>query len=110
MAELARKKVEMKYAKLESEKKIEIERKRCEMEEIERLKQYKTAKAEADAMTRIEEQERNPNLTDFKEFQMNNEDKEKRVHEFISSLSSVSSHQLPLSGTCGSKSSSCLLT
>ncbi len=45
-----------------------MERKRHEMEEIQKIKSYESAKAEVDAVTRLEEEgkERNTNLDDLK--------------------------------------------
>lgn len=52
MTELARKEVEMKYTRIEAEKKMEMERKGCEMEEIQRLRSYESAKAEANVVAK----------------------------------------------------------
>ena len=81
----------MKYAKIEAEKKMEVERKRCEMEETQRLRSYESAKAEADAVGKIEEEEKNPNLLDLKQYQIPEDNKDERTQRYISSLSDVSS-------------------
>ncbi|KAL9985899.1 hypothetical protein ACROYT_G008353 [Oculina patagonica] len=62
LTELAKREVEMKFARIESEKRLEMERKRHEMEEIQKMKSYETAKAEVDAVTRLEDEgkEENP--------------------------------------------------
>ena len=57
LTELAKREVEMKYAKIETEKKIEMERKKHEIEELQRLKSYESAKAEANAVARLERKE-----------------------------------------------------
>ena len=98
LTELAKKEVEMKYARIEAEKKLEMERKKHEIEEIQRIKSYESAKAEVDAAARLEEEDKNPNLDDLKEFQLKEDKKEDRVRDYISSLpdlTSVSS-QIPL--------------
>ena len=64
LTELAKREVEMKYAKKETEKKMEMERKKHEIEELQRLKSYESAKAEANAVARLKE-ERNPDLKDL---------------------------------------------
>ena len=88
LTELAKREVEMKFARIESEKRLEMERKRHEMEEIQKMKSYETAKAEVDAVTRLEDEgkEENPNLDDLKEFQLKDDEKEERVRDYISSL------------------------
>ena len=91
LTELAKKEVEMKYAKIETEKKMEMERKKHEIEELQRLKSYESAKAEANAVARLEEEERNPDLKDLQEFQMNEHTKEELVSDYISSLPELSS-------------------
>ena len=93
LTELAKREVEMKFARIESEKRLEMERKRHEMEEIQKMKSYETAKAEVDAVTRLEEEgkEENPNLDDLKEFQLKDDEKEERVRDYISSLSDLTS-------------------
>ena len=60
LTELAKREVEMKYARIETEKKMEMERKKHEIEEIQRLQDYESAKAEADAVIRLKEEEKNP--------------------------------------------------
>ena len=40
----------MKYARIEAEKKLEMERKRWEVEELQQLRSYESAKAVADAV------------------------------------------------------------
>ena len=90
--------MEMKYPKIETEKKMEMERKKHEIEELQRLKSYESAKAEANAVARLEEEERNSGLKDPQEFQLNEDAKEELVCDYISSLpdlNSVSS-QIPL--------------
>ena len=98
LTELAKKELEMKYAKIETEKKMEMERKKHEIEELQRLKSYESAKAEANAVARLEEEEKNPDLKDLQKFQLNEHAKEELVCDYISSLpdlNSVSS-QIPL--------------
>ena len=91
MTELARKEVEMKYARIEAEKKMEMERKRCEMEEIQQLRSYESAKAVADAVFKLEEEEKNPDLLDLKQYEIPDDTKEERTRNYISSLSTASS-------------------
>ena len=65
MTELARKEVELKYARIEAEKKLEMERKRWEVEELQKLRSYESAKAVADAVFKLEEEEKSPDLLDL---------------------------------------------
>ena len=74
-----------------------MKRKKHEIEELQQLKSNESAKAEANAVARLEE-ERNPDLKDLQEFQLNDNVKEELVCDYISSLpdlNSVSS-QIPL--------------
>ena len=75
-----------------------MERKKHEIEEIQRIKSYESAKAEVDAFARLEEEDKNPNLDDLKEFQLKEDEKEDRVRDYISSLSDLTSVsiQIPL--------------
>ena len=68
-----------------------MERKKHEIEEIQRIKSYESAKAEVDAFARLEEEDKNPNLDDLKEFQLKEDEKEDRVRDYISSLSDLTS-------------------
>ena len=97
LMELAKKEVEMKYAKIEAEK-MEMERKKHEIEELQRLKSYESAKAEANAVARLEEEEENPDLRDLQDFQLNEHAKEELVCNYISSLPDLNSasSQIPL--------------
>lgn len=79
LTELAKKEVEMKYAKIEAEKKMEMERKKHEIKELQRLKSYKSTKAEANDVARLGEEEKNPDLKDLQEFQLNEAAKEELV-------------------------------
>ena len=79
LTELAKREVEMKHAKIETEKKMEMERKKPEIEELQRLKSYESAKTEANAVARLEEEERNPDLKELPEFQLNEYVKEELV-------------------------------
>ena len=63
-----------------------MERKRCEMEEIQRLRSYESAKAEANAVAKFEEEERNPDLLDLKQYQIAEDNKEERMEDYISHL------------------------
>ena len=98
LTELAKREVEMKYARIKTEKKMEMERKKHEIEEIQRLKDYESAKAEADAVIRLEEEEKNPSLEEFKELQLNEDEKEERIRDYVSSLPDLTSvgSQVPL--------------
>lgn len=79
LTELAKKEVEMKYAKIEAEKKMEMERKKHEIKELQRLKSYESAKTEANDVARLGEEEKNPDLKDLQEFQLNEAAKEELV-------------------------------
>ena len=79
LTELAKREVEMKYAKIETEK--TIERKKHEIEELQRLKSYESAKAEANVLARLEEEEKNPDLKDLQEFQLSEDAKEEPVSD-----------------------------
>ena len=91
MAELARKEVELKYARIEAEKKLEMERKRWEVEELQQLRSYESAKAVADAVFKLEEEEKSPDLLDLRQFEIPDDTKEERTRDYISSLSTASS-------------------
>lgn len=69
----------MKYAKIEAEKKMEMERKKHEIKELQRLKSYESAKTEANDVARLGEEEKNPDLKDLQEFQLNEAAKEELV-------------------------------
>ena len=91
MTELARKEVELKYARIEAEKKLEMERKRWEVEELQQLRSYESAKAVADAVFKLEEEEKSPDLLDLRQFEIPDDNKEERTRDYISSLSTASS-------------------
>lgn len=91
VTELARKEVEMKYARIEAEKKLEMEKKRWEMEELQQLRSYESAKAVADAVYKLEEEEKNPDLLDLRQFEIPDDTKEERTRDYVSSLSTASS-------------------
>lgn len=91
MTELARKEVELKYARIEAEKKLEMERKRWEVKELQQLRSYESAKAVADAVFKLEEEEKNPDLLDLRQFEIPDDTKEERTCDYISSLSTASS-------------------
>ena len=48
------------YAKIETEKKMEMERKKQEIEELQRLKSYESVKADDSAAARLEEERKKP--------------------------------------------------
>ena len=73
MTELAKRKVEMQYARIEAQKQMEMQRKKFEIEEIERLKSYESAKA--DAVAKIEDEEGNPKLLNLDQFGITKDDK-----------------------------------
>ena len=77
---------------------MEMERKKHEIEEVQRLKSYESATAEANAFARLEEEEKNPDLRDLQEFQLNEHAKEELVCDYISSLPDLNSasSQIPL--------------
>ena len=75
MTELAKRKVEMQYARIEAQKQMEMQRKKFEIEEIQRLKSYESAKAEADAVAKIEDEEGNPKLLNLDQFGITKDDK-----------------------------------
>ena len=79
MTELAKRKVEMQYARIEAQKQMEMQRKKYEIEEIQRLKSYESAKAEADAVAKIEDEEGNPKLLNLDQFTITKADKEERT-------------------------------
>ena len=98
MAALARKEVEMKYARIEPEKKLEMLKKKYEIEEIQRIRSYERAKAEADVVTKIEEEEKGLTFADLSQYQTNEDNKEDRIREYVASLPAVSpvGSQIPL--------------
>ena len=57
VAEAARRKVEWQYAKLETQKMVELKMKECEIEEMKKRKNYERAEAEAIALAKVEEEE-----------------------------------------------------
>ena len=91
MTELARKEVELKYARIEAEKKLEMERKRWEVKELQQLRSYESAKAVADALFKLEEEEKSADLLDLRQFEIPDDTKEERTRDYISSLSTASS-------------------
>ena len=91
MTELAKRKVEMQYARIEAQKQMEMQRKKFEIEEIQRLKSYESAKAEADAVAKIEDEEGNPKLLNHDQFEITKDDKEERTRNYVSSLITLSS-------------------
>ena len=91
MTELAKRKVEMQYARTEAQKQMEMQRKKYEIEEIQRMKSYESAKAEADAAAKIEDEEGNPKLLNLDQFAITKDDKEERTCHYVSSLTTLSS-------------------
>ena len=91
MTELAKRKVEMQYARIEAQKQMEMQRKKFEIEEIQRLKSYESAKAEADAVAKIEDEEGNPKLLNLDQFGITKDNKEERTRNYVSSLTTLSS-------------------
>ena len=89
MTELAKRKVEMQYARIEAQKQMEMQRKKFEIEEIQRLKSYESAKAEADAVAKIEDEEGNPKLLNLDQFGITKDDKEERTRNYVSSLTTI---------------------
>ena len=63
----------MQYARIEAQKQMEMQRKKFEIEEIERLKSYESAKA--DAVAKIEDEEGNPKLLNLDQFGITKDDK-----------------------------------
>ena len=90
MTELAKRKVEMQYARIKAQKQMEMQRKKYEMEEIQRLKSYESAKAEADAVAKIEDEEGNPKLLNLDQFGITKDDKKERTRNYVSSLTTLS--------------------
>ena len=95
MTELARTEVEMKYAKLEAEKQMEMQQKKHEIEEIQRFSNYEKAKAAVDVLTKTEEEIKCPQLGDVQEYEPNLNDKDHCILEYILSLPSISSEHVP---------------
>ena len=89
MTELAKRKVEMQYARIEAQKQMEMQRKKFEIEEIQRLKSYESAKAEADAVAKIEDEEGNPRWLNLDQFGITKDDKEERTRNYVSSLTTL---------------------
>ena len=86
MAEAARRKVEWQYAKLETQKMVELKMKECEIEEMKKRKNYERAEAEAIALAKVEEEEVEklaPDSLDDIPDVINTED---RVRQHLSSL------------------------
>ena len=78
----------MQYARIEAQKQMEMQRKKYEIEEIQRLKSYERAKAEADAVAKIDE-EGNPKLLNLDQFGITKDDKEERTRNYVSSLTTI---------------------
>ena len=99
MTELAKRKVEMQYARIEAQKQMEMQRKKYEIEEIQRLKSYESAKAEEDAVAKIDDEEGNPKLLNLDQFGITKDDNEERTRNYVSSLTTLFStgSQDPLS-------------
>ena len=72
----------MQYARIEAQKQMEMQRKKFEIEEIERLKSYESAKA--DAVAKIEDEEGNPKLLNLDQFGITKDDKEERTRNYVS--------------------------
>jgi len=53
---------------------------------IQRLRSYESAKAEANAVAKFEEEEKNPDLLDLKQYQIAEDNKEERMEDYISHL------------------------
>ena len=81
----------MQYARIEAQKQMEMQRKKYEIEEIQRLKSYESAKAEADAVAKIDDEEGNPKLLNLDQFAITKADKEERTCHYVSSLTTLSS-------------------
>ena len=75
----------MQYARIEAQKQMEMQRKKLEIEEIQRLKSYESPKAEADAVAKIEDEEGNPKLLNLDQFGITKDDKEERTRNYVSS-------------------------
>ena len=102
MTEPAKMEVEMKYAKIEAEKKLEMEKKKYEVEQIERRKNYESAKVEADVVAKIENEEQDPGLLALSQYGITEDNTEERTRNYISSLTTLSSigSQDPLPYLC----------
>ncbi len=70
----------MKYARIGAKKKLEMERKKHKIEEIQRIKNYESANTEVNFVAWLEEEDKNPNLDDLK---LNENKKENRVRDYI---------------------------
>ena len=75
----------MQYARIEAQKQMEMQRKKLEIEEIQRLKSYESAKAEVDAVAKIEDEEGNPKLLNLDQFGITKDNKEERTRNYVSS-------------------------
>ena len=86
VAEAARKKVEWKYAKIETQKMMELKMKECEIEEMTKKKNYERAEAAALAKVEEEGEEKRimPDSLDNVPAAINSED---QVRQYLSTLS-----------------------
>ena len=92
LAEVARRRVECKYAKMETQKRMEIQRKECEMEELKRAKEYERVKAEADAIVQLEREETDLTQETLGQAPVEQKVKEEQIDRYLASLPQ---HQAP---------------
>lgn len=86
VAEAARRKVEWRYAKIETQKMVELKMKECEIEEMQRKKNYERAETEAAALAKVAEEEKKqftPDSLDNVPAVVDNED---WVRQYLSTL------------------------
>ena len=102
VAEAARRKVEWQYAKLETQKMIELKMKECEIKEMKKKKDYESAEAEAIALAKVKEEEEDnfpPDSLDNIPAVIDSDD---RVRQYLSTLPINSVHSsTPVSSSAG---------
>ena len=102
VAEAARRKVEWQYAKLETQKMIELKMKECEIKEMKKKKDYESAEGEAIALAKIKEEEEDnfpPDSLDNIPAVIDSDD---RVRQYLSTLPINSVHSsTPVSSSAG---------
>ncbi|KAK3744931.1 hypothetical protein QZH41_007778 [Actinostola sp. cb2023] len=90
---LARKEVDLKYARLQAEFELEFQRKKFEFEDLKRMRNYEIAKAEAEM---LEEREDKYSLCLEEELELETQSQEDRVRNYVSSLPHA---DLPITGS-----------
>ena len=87
VAEAAKRKVDWEYANIETQKKVELKIKECEIEEMQKKKFYEQAEAEATALAKMEDEQEEKRLVPEILIDIRSEiDKEESVREYLLTL------------------------